>query len=88
MRLLEAPPVFSVERRWGRFSTIGEKTMRFTKMQAAGNDYVYMDALKAPIPSPEALARRISDRHFGVGRDVRQRHPLRRQVRLRQRAYG
>ena len=36
MRLLEAPPVFSVERRWGRFSTIGEKTMRFTKMQAAG----------------------------------------------------
>ena len=69
MRLLEAPPVFSVERRWGRFSTIGEKTMRFTKMQAAGNDYVYMDALKAPIPSPEALARRISDRHFGVGSD-------------------
>ena len=38
-------------------------------MQAAGNDYVYMDTLKAPIPSPEALARRISDRHFGVGSD-------------------
>ena len=36
--------------------------MRFTKMQAAGNDYVYMDTLKAPISSPEALARRISDR--------------------------
>ena len=30
--------------------------MRFTKMQAAGNDYVYMDTLKAPISSPEALA--------------------------------
>ncbi len=43
--------------------------MRFTKMQAAGNDYVYMDTLKAPISSPEALARRISDRHFGVGSD-------------------
>ena len=43
--------------------------MRFTKMQAAGNDYVYMDTLKAPISSPEGLARRISDRHFGVGSD-------------------
>ena len=43
--------------------------MRFTKMQAAGNDYVYMDTFKAPISSPEALARRISDRHFGVGSD-------------------
>lgn len=39
-----------------------ETDMRFTKMQAAGNDYVYMDTLKAPISSPEALARRISDR--------------------------
>lgn len=43
--------------------------MKFTKMQAAGNDYVYMDALQAPIPDPEGLARRISDRHFGVGSD-------------------
>lgn len=55
--------------REGGFSTIGETDMRFTKMQAAGNDYVYMDTLKAPISSPEALARRISDRHFGVGSD-------------------
>ena len=43
--------------------------MKFTKMQAAGNDYVYMDTLKAPIPNPDELARRISDRHFGVGSD-------------------
>ena len=43
--------------------------MKFTKMQAAGNDYVYMEALKAPIPNPGALSSRISDRHFGVGSD-------------------
>ena len=38
-------------------------------MQAAGNDYVYMEALKAPVPNPGDLSRRISDRHFGVGGD-------------------
>ena len=43
--------------------------MKFTKMQAAGNDYVYMEALKAPVPNPGDLSRRISDRHFGVGGD-------------------
>ncbi len=43
--------------------------MKFTKMQAAGNDYVYMSALEHPIPHPEELAVRISDRHFGVGSD-------------------
>ena len=44
--------------------------MRFTKMQGAGNDYVYVDcfAHEAPGELPE-LARRISDRHFGVGGD-------------------
>ena len=43
--------------------------MRFTKMQAAGNDYVYMEALKEPVAHPGELSRRISDRHFGVGSD-------------------
>ncbi len=43
--------------------------MLFTKMQAAGNDYVYMNALQQPIPNPEHLSIRISDRHFGVGSD-------------------
>ena len=45
--------------------------MRFTKMEGAGNDYVYVDCFQEPaIPDnlPE-LARRISDRHFGVGGD-------------------
>jgi len=44
--------------------------MRFTKMHGAGNDYVYVDCFETPIPAdPAGLARRISDRHFGVGGD-------------------
>jgi diaminopimelate epimerase len=44
--------------------------MHFTKMQGAGNDYVYVDCLSGPTPQqPDALARKISDRHFGVGGD-------------------
>jgi diaminopimelate epimerase len=44
--------------------------MRFTKMQGIGNDYVYVDCVRQPVPrDPAALARRVSDRHFGVGSD-------------------
>lgn len=44
--------------------------MRFTKMHGAGNDYVYVDCFQQPEPTdPAALARRISDRHYGVGGD-------------------
>ena len=43
--------------------------MRFTKMQGAGNDYVYVDCFDEQIDDPAALAREISDRHFGVGGD-------------------
>ena len=43
--------------------------MHFTKMQGAGNDYVYIDCLAQQVDEPAALARRISDRHFGVGGD-------------------
>jgi diaminopimelate epimerase len=44
--------------------------MRFTKMHGAGNDYVYINCFeeKLDVDIPE-LARRISDRHFGVGGD-------------------
>lgn len=43
----------------------------FTKMQGCGNDYVYIDGGKENIPQkkkPE-LARKVSDRHFGIGSD-------------------
>jgi diaminopimelate epimerase len=44
--------------------------MKFTKMQGAGNDYVYVDCFAQPTPAdPESLARGIADRHFGVGGD-------------------
>src|SRR3712207_3899497 len=44
--------------------------MRFTKMQGAGNDYVYVDCFRQPPPKdPAALSRKIADRNFGVGGD-------------------
>ncbi|WP_235935290.1 diaminopimelate epimerase [Candidatus Laterigemmans baculatus] len=44
--------------------------IRFTKMHGAGNDYVYVNCFDQPEPAdPAALARRISDRRFGVGGD-------------------
>ena len=66
MALVGTPFVSLREKRRGGGFNDRVTDMRFTKMQAAGNDYVYMDTFKAPISSPEALARRISDRHFGV----------------------
>ena len=42
--------------------------MKFTKMQGAGNDYIYVDARQMNEDWPN-LSRRISDRHFGVGSD-------------------
>lgn len=44
-------------------------TLRFTKMQGAGNDFVVLDRRDgAPPPDAETLAR-IADRHYGVGCD-------------------
>ncbi len=44
--------------------------MRFTKMQGVGNDYIYVDCFAEPMPPrPAELARRVSDRHFGIGGD-------------------
>lgn len=43
--------------------------MKFTKMQGAGNDYVYVDCTKAVPFNPSELAVVVSDRHFGIGAD-------------------
>ena len=44
--------------------------MRFWKLQGLGNDYVYVDCFRNPMPhDPAGLSRAISDRHFGVGSD-------------------
>ena len=42
--------------------------MHFTKLQGAGNDYIFVDGLREQRDWPE-IARRVSDRHFGVGAD-------------------
>lgn len=43
--------------------------LHFTKMQAFGNDYIYMDTMTQVVPRPEGLAKRLCDRHFGIGAD-------------------
>ena len=43
--------------------------LRFTKMQGIGNDYIYFSTFGQWINNPEALAVRLSDRHFGIGGD-------------------
>ena len=45
--------------------------IKFTKMHGLGNDYVVIDALKQAPPEGKlaALAKALSDRHFGIGSD-------------------
>ena len=43
--------------------------MKFTKMQAFGNDYVYIDAIHQKLNNLPELARFVSDRHFAIGSD-------------------
>ncbi|QDT53197.1 Diaminopimelate epimerase [Caulifigura coniformis] len=44
--------------------------MKFTKMHGAGNDYVYVNAFTEKLPSDLGeLARKMADRHFGIGGD-------------------
>jgi diaminopimelate epimerase len=43
--------------------------LRFTKMQGAGNDFVVLDATRAPIELGPEQYRRLGDRRFGVGAD-------------------
>ncbi|MEO8441655.1 MAG: diaminopimelate epimerase [Betaproteobacteria bacterium] len=43
--------------------------LKFTKMHGLGNDFVVLDATRAPIALSRDQLRRIADRHFGVGCD-------------------
>lgn len=43
--------------------------MRFTKMHGLGNDYVYVNGFDEQVDDPAAMARAVSDRHFGIGAD-------------------
>lgn len=43
--------------------------MYFTKMHGLGNDYVYVNCFAEYVREPDRIAKRISDRHFGIGSD-------------------
>ncbi len=43
--------------------------MKFTKMQGTGNDYVYINCFEESVEAPNELAKKVSDRHFGIGSD-------------------
>lgn len=44
--------------------------MQFIKMHGLGNDYVYLDCFKEPVPeNPAALSQKVAHRNFGVGGD-------------------
>jgi diaminopimelate epimerase len=43
--------------------------LKFTKMHGAGNDFVVVDGVSRAIAITPERARRIADRHFGVGCD-------------------
>ena len=46
------------------------KTVRFTKMHGAGNDVLLVDCMRGdPVDDWRAFARRLLDRHLGVGAD-------------------
>jgi diaminopimelate epimerase len=43
--------------------------MKFYKMQGAGNDFVFVEDIKNEIKDECVLAKRLCDRHFGIGAD-------------------
>ena len=52
-------------------NNLREKKMqlKFTKMQATGNDDIYFNNFCKIIPSPESLTVNFTDRHYGIGAD-------------------
>ncbi len=44
-------------------------TLEFTKMHGCGNDYIYINCLENMLENPSEVARKVSDRHYGIGSD-------------------
>jgi diaminopimelate epimerase len=45
------------------------QTFNFTKMHGAGNDYIYVNCFKEKVENINETAKKVSDRHFGIGSD-------------------
>ena len=45
------------------------RAVKFVKMEGLGNDYLFLNCLEGEPPDLPRLAKRLSDRHFGVGAD-------------------
>ncbi|HEX3357614.1 MAG TPA: diaminopimelate epimerase, partial [Tepidisphaeraceae bacterium] len=43
--------------------------MRFTKMHGIGNDYVYVNGFVEKVVDASAVARKVANRHYGIGGD-------------------
>lgn len=43
--------------------------MEFTKMHGCGNDYIFVNCFKEQLNFPSETAKKLSDRHFGIGSD-------------------
>ena len=43
--------------------------MKFTKMQGLGNDYIYVNCFSERVENINETAKKLSDRHFGIGSD-------------------
>lgn len=44
-------------------------SIHFTKMDGAGNDYIYVDTTRYPISDPQTASVKWSNRHTGIGSD-------------------
>lgn len=47
----------------------GDYMLHFTKMTGLGNDYIYINCMENNLKNIPELAKKLSDRHFGIGAD-------------------
>ena len=46
-----------------------KQVLEFSKMEATGDDYIFIENFKGEITCPESLALSMCDRHYGIGAD-------------------